>query len=449
MHGCQSVSKGEVIVAAATQPRSVEFFFGPRGPNFIYGRAGRDKGRSMDSGFDLWLQLGLSAALLLAAAVAVAAKRRWSNENVRLRETVEAAASVRLMALALLGQGKLDAAWQKFQEAPSPDALLDDFLALAGAFEKAGQAKKAMAVLRVVQERKPGYKDVDSRMTRARQRAVLARAAEAKPLTPERPKFGAFEAEKEIGRGAVGTVYLGRDPVIGREVAIKTLPLDQEFASVEARAHLFDEVRAAGALSHPNIITLYDAGEAQGVAYIAMELLQGGTLAAHVAPGKLLPAEEAVEIVARAAEALGHAHREGVVHRDVRPGNIMVQSETGLVKVTDFGIAHLTSTAKSRAGDAPALSPYLSPEQRSGETVDGRSDLYSLGVTLSQVLTGKLPTDMADLRAEVPAGLGAVVARAVAADPAERFQTGEEFSGALRGALQAGAVPAGAVDIQL
>ncbi len=405
MHGCQSVSKGEVIVAAATQPRSVEFFFGPRGPNFIYGRAGRDKGRSMDSGFDLWLQLGLSAALLLAAAVAVAAKRRWSNENVRLRETVEAAASVRLMALALLGQGKLDAAWQKFQEAPSPDALLDDFLALAGAFEKAGQAKKAMAVLRVVQERKPGYKDVDSRMTRARQRAVLARAAEAKPLTPERPKFGAFEAEKEIGRGAVGTVYLGRDPVIGREVAIKTLPLDQEFASVEARAHLFDEVRAAGALSHPNIITLYDAGEAQGVAYIAMELLQGGTLAAHVAPGKLLPAEEAVEIVARAAE--------------------------------------------SRAGDAPALSPYLSPEQRSGETVDGRSDLYSLGVTLSQVLTGKLPTDMADLRAEVPAGLGAVVARAVAADPAERFQTGEEFSGALRGALQAGAVPAGAVDIQL
>ena len=402
----------------------------------------------MDFSFNFWLQLGLSSALLLAAAIAVAAKRRWSKENVRLRETVEAADSIRLMALAMLAQGKLDAAWQKFQESPAIDSLLDDVLALAAAFEKAGQPKKAMAVLHVVQERKPGYKDIDERMARVRASVVLARAATAKPEpAPARPKYGAFEAEKEIGRGAIGAVYLGRDPLIGREVAIKTLPLDQEFASAEAKARLFAQVRAAGALSHPNIVTLYDAGEAQGVAYIAMELLKGGTLAAHVAPGQLLPTEEAAEIVARAAEALGHAHREGVVHYDVRPANIMVQAETGLVKVTDFGIARLT--ANSRASGAAGTSPYLAPEQRSGETVDGRSDLYSLGVTLSQVLTGKLPNEMSDIRAEVPGGLGEVVARAVAADPAERFQTGEEFSGALRGALHAGVMRDGTVDFHL
>jgi len=404
----------------------------------------------MDFNFDFWLQLGLSAALLLAAAVAVASKRRWSKQNVLLRDEVEAAQSIRLMALALQGQGKLDAAWAKFQESPATESLLDDFLSLASAFDKAGQPKKAMAVLHVVQDRKPGYKDVENRMAHARSKVVLARAAQAKPdvtAQPARPKYGAFEAEREIGRGAIGAVYLGRDPVIGREVAIKTLPLDQEFASAEAKARLFADVRAAGALSHPNIVTLYDAGEAQGVAYIAMELLKGGTLAAHVAPGQLLPTEEAAEIVARAAEALGYAHREGVVHYDVRPENIMVQAETGLVKITDFGIARLT--AKSRAGAAPAASPYLSPEQRSGETVDGRSDLYALGVTLGQVLSGKLPNEMSDIRAEVPAGLGAVVARAVAADPAERFQTGEEFSGALRGALHADATRDGTVDIEL
>jgi serine/threonine-protein kinase len=345
------------------------------------------------------------------------------------------------MALAFQGQGKLDAAWQKFQALPASATLLDDLLALAGAFEKANKPKKAIEVLRVVQERHPGYRDVDARMAQARSRAVLARAAEAKPEAPSGPKFGAFVAEREIGRGAVGAVYLGRDPVIGREVAIKTLPLDGEFASPESKARLFDEVRAAGALSHPNIVTLYDVGEAQGVAYVAMEYLKGGTLAAHLAPERLLPAAEAAEIAARAAEALGHAHREGVLHRDVRPGNIMVQPETGLVKVTDFGLGRLAE--KGRGTE----SPYLAPEQRAGGVVDGRSDLYALGVTLCQLLTGRPPAELADAAAEMPEGFGAVVLRAVAVNPGDRFQTGDEFAAALRAAALASA--AQTVDIEL
>lgn len=397
----------------------------------------------MESGFDKWLLLGLSCALLVAAVISLALKRRASRHNARLREEIDAAHSIRLMALALQSQGKLDAAWAKFQESPATDSLLDDFLGLAAAFDKAGQPKKALAVLQVVQERRPGDAEVERRMAQARSHAVAARAAQAKPEPAAGPRYGAFVAEREIGRGAVGVVYFGRDPVIGREVAIKTLPLEQEFASAEARARLFDEVRAAGALSHPNIVTLYDVGEAQGAAYIAMEYLAGGTLAAHVAPERRLPAEEAAEFVARAAEALGHAHREGVVHYDVRPGNIMVQSETGLVKVTDFGLARIT--AKARGADAP----HVAPEQRAGGLVDGRADLYALGVTLCQLLTGKLPAELGDPAADVPAALGPVVARAVAQNPNDRFQTGDEFAAALRAAIATGAAQSATVDFEL
>ena len=406
----------------------------------------------MNSGFDIWLQLGLLAALLLAAAVVFVAKRRVSKVNVRMRDAAQAAESIRLMALAYQGQGKLDAALQKFLELPPADVQVDELFNLALAFEKAKQPKKAEALLRQVQERKPGHRNVDRKLTQVREQAILAKVAAAKPAAPAKPRFGAFEVEREIGRGAVGVVYLGRDPVIGREVAIKTLPLEQEFASADqadAKAHLFAEVRAAGGLSHPNIVTIYDAGEERGVCYIVMELLKGGDLARFAAPGNLLPAGQAASIVARAAEALGYAHREGVVHYDVRPGNIMVDMEADTVKLTDFGIARLVARSKSGSAAALGSTAYLSPEQKSGGPVDGRSDLYSLGATLCQLLSGKLPAEVRQFDAEMPAGFGSVVARAVAENPNERFQTGEELSGALHAALGAGAAQADAVDIQL
>jgi len=369
-----------------------------------------------------------------------------------MRDAAQAAESIRLMALAYQGQGKLDAALQKFLELPPADVQVDDLFNLALAFEKAKQPKKAEALLRRVQERKPGHRKVDRKLTQVREQAILAKVAAAKPAAPAKPRFGAFEVEREIGRGAVGVVYLGRDPVIGREVAIKTLPLEQEFASADqadAKARLFAEVRAAGGLSHPNIVTIYDAGEERGVCYIAMELVKGGDLARFAAPGNLLPAGQAASIVARAAEALGYAHREGVVHYDVRPGNIMVDMETDTVKVTDFGIARLVAPSKSGSAAAPGSTAYLSPEQKSGGPVDGRSDLYSLGATLCQLLSGKLPAEVRQFDAEMPAGFGTVVARAVTENPNERFQTGEELSGALHAALGAGAAQADAVDIQL
>ena len=382
----------------------------------------------MNSGYDdLWLQLGLAAVLLLAGAVAFVAKGRVSKQNERMRDAAQAAESTRLMALAYQGQGKLDAALQNFLALPPSDALTEDLYNLALAFEKAKQLKKAETVFLQVQERKPGHRNVDRKLAQVseqlRQQLILAKVAAAKP------RFGAFEVEGELGKGAVGVVYLGRDPVIGREVAIKTLPLAQPSEAAEqaeAKARLLAGVRAAGGLSHPNIVTIYDTGEERGQCYIVMELVKGGDLARFAAPGNLLPAETVVSIVARTADALGYAHRQGVVHHDVRAGNILYHAAADTVKLTDFGIR----AAGPAAGDSHA-------------------DLLALGATLCQLLSGKPPAEVRDFGAEIPAGIGPVVARAVAANPGERFQTGEEFSGALYAALEAGATRSAAVDIQL
>lgn len=419
--------QGEVIVGAATQTRSVEFFFGASLPYERYGRAAHDERRSMNSGFDMWLQLGLSAVLLFAGLVALVAKRRVSKANLKMRDAAQATDSIRLMALAQQGQGKLDAALQSFLELPHTDGVVDDLFNLALEFEKAKQPKKAEAVLRQVQERKPGFRNVDRKLAQIREKVILAKVAAAKPAAPAKARFGAFEVEGELGKGAVGVVYLGQDPVIGREVAIKTLPLGPDSGVAEAaaaKARLFAGVRAAGGLSHPNIITIYDTGEERGAIYIAMELVKGGGLARFTAPGNLLPAETVVSIIARAADALGYAHQEGVVHLDVRAGNILYHAATDTVKLSDFGIG------QAAGGDR-------------------RSDLLALGATLCQLLSGKSPDDVRDFEAEMPAGLGAVVARAVAANPDDRFQTGEEFSAALYAAHEAGMAQSAAVDIQL
>jgi len=224
----------------------------------------------------------------------------------------------------------------------------------------------------------------------------------------------------------------------------------------EVKERFFREAQTAGRLSHPNIVTIYDAGEEHDFCYIAMELLRGDSLARFTKPGALLPAEKTVSIIARAADALGYAHREGVVHRDVKPANLMYDPEGDTLKVTDFGIARLTASSKTKTGMVLGTPSYMSPEQLGGKRIDGRSDLFSLAVTLYQMLSGRLPFDgesMAQLMfrianeppadiatvATVPAGIAQFLSRALAKNPDERFQTGEHFGGELRSALGAAA----------
>lgn len=252
-------------------------------------------------------------------------------------------------------------------------------------------------------------------------------------------KIGRYEIRGELGRGAMGIVYRAYDPNIGREVALKTIHLDLQDA--EAVERFRREAKTAGILSHPNIVTIYDAGEDNGLFYIAMELVEGETLQEIMARG-LLPVEQVISIVEQVAAALDYAHARKVVHRDIKPANIMLTE--GQVKVTDFGLAKVTSSMAT-ATKVVGTPSYMSPEQITSGTLDGRSDIFSLGAMVYEMLTGvrpfqgdNIPVVMFKVMREEPAppvvvnpaihrGLSYIVVKALAKEPARRYQNCREL----------------------
>jgi eukaryotic-like serine/threonine-protein kinase len=205
--------------------------------------------------------------------------------------------------------------------------------------------------------------------------------------------LGRYKVLKELGRGAMGVVYLGKDPTIQRFVAIKTMRLDEiddEEKLKDFKARFFREAESTGRLSHPNIVTIYDAGEEQNLGFIAMELLEGTPLKQYARKPNLLPPKDLLLMLATVADALDYAHQQGVVHRDIKPANIMITKDR-TVKVMDFGIAKMASSSKTQADIVLGTPAYMSPEQIAGKKVDGRSDIFSLGVVMFELLTGQPP----------------------------------------------------------
>ncbi|HKE38855.1 MAG TPA: serine/threonine-protein kinase [Casimicrobiaceae bacterium] len=271
----------------------------------------------------------------------------------------------------------------------------------------------------------------------------------------ELKSLGKYEIRREIGRGAMGVVYEGFDPMIKRTVAIKTVRGDrlagEESSAVIARFRR--EAQAAGRLSHPNIVSIYDFGEENGVWYIAMEFIKGRELKDYFDRDERFTLPDTARIMSQILDALGASHSQGVVHRDVKPANIFVLPD-GNVKVADFGIAHIETSSMTQVGTVLGTPSYMSPEQIMGLPVDGRSDLFSAGVIFYQFLTGERPfagsatTTMqkvlkedplppSTLNVQAPAGMDAIVRKALAKRPDERFQTAAEFAAAIRGATQA------------
>ena len=262
--------------------------------------------------------------------------------------------------------------------------------------------------------RRPRRRPVDKEEKEATVREALnnsdrATPSVARPASPQvvRPgtpsALGRYHVVKELGRGAMGVVYLGKDPTIQRFVAIKTMRLDEidrEEDLKEFRDRFFREAESTGRLSHPNIVTVYDAGEQDGLAYIAMEYLEGTLLNCYCQKSTILPAKQSLQIVATVAEALDYAHSQGVVHRDVKPANIMILKQR-LVKVMDFGIAKMASASKTQTRMILGTPRYMSPEQATGKDVDGRSDVFSLGVVLFELLSGERPFDAENMAALV------------------------------------------------
>jgi serine/threonine protein kinase len=269
------------------------------------------------------------------------------------------------------------------------------------------------------------------------------------PLTA----LGRYRIDRELGRGAMGVVYLARDPKINRTLAIKAIALAAEFGGLElagARERFFREAEMAGRLNHPNIVVIYDAGEDQGLAYIVMEYLRGHHLSDHTLPGKMLSTGMVLDIGARVADALHFAHRQNVIHRDIKPANIMFDADSNALKITDFGIARLTDGGSTKTGIVLGTPSFMAPEQLEGRQLDGRADLFALGVSLYQLTCGQLPfradsmtalmykiandphTPIATIRPDLPRAVDKVINRALAKRPEERFQTGAEMATALR-----------------
>ena len=418
----------------------------------------------------VWMPLMVPATLLLLGHLALVSKRFIVTERAKLRSDENSAESSRMLGLAYQGQGNLDMAWDKFRQVPMSDTVLDNLYNLALDFERKRQFNKAESVFHRMHEFKPQFRDLAQRLSRAKQLSETVMLGGASGGTNagilgaggtvEKPMLGRYQIEKELGKGAMGVVYLGKDPKIGRVVAIKTMALADEFEPdelAEVKERFFREAETAGRLSHPHIVTIYDAGEEHDLCYIAMELLKGGDLVPFTKPGNLLPQDKVISIVARVAEALGYAHRQGVVHRDVKPANVMYYPDTDSVKVTDFGIARLTDSSKTKTGMVLGTPSYMSPEQLAGQKIEGRSDLFSLAVSLYQLVCGRLPfegesmaqlmfkisseapADILSINPAVPPALVTFLARALAKDPNQRFQTGEEFAQALRAAGEPGA----------
>ncbi|MGH9316550.1 MAG: protein kinase domain-containing protein [Thermoanaerobaculia bacterium] len=268
-------------------------------------------------------------------------------------------------------------------------------------------------------------------------------------------RLGRYEVLSELGKGAMGVVYLAKDPAIGRLVAIKTIRAssvgDDDAESREFRERFVREAQTAGILSHPNIVTIHDIGEdvSKQTSFIAMEYIEGKNLKMLLADKAQLSYDQIADMIAQVAEAIDYAHRKGIIHRDVKPANIIITTD-GKVKITDFGIAKVASSNLTTSGQFLGTPNYMSPEQVSGAPVDGRSDIFSLGVVLYELLTRRKPflgenltaisykivhedfTPPAELSSDVPADFNPIVARAMAKDPWNRYQRGKDLALALR-----------------
>ena len=281
---------------------------------------------------------------------------------------------------------------------------------------------------------------------------------EAAPPPPGTTPSGLqdYELGAEIGRGAMAVVYKATQRSTGRQVAIKRLALSREFSAedlADVRSRFMREARAAGALEHSDILQVVDAGQDGNDAWIALEYVLGRDLSLFTRPAQLLPVREVVQIGARLARALAYAHSQGVIHRDIKPANVMLDRVNGSLKLMDFGIARVGDGSRTRTGLVLGTPSFMSPEQLAGLTVDGRSDLYSLGVLLYQLLSGTLPhhsesmarlmqqiatepaPDVRSRRPELPESLALVLALALEKRPELRYGSGEQMARDLEAVL--------------
>jgi len=457
----------------------------------------------------IWFKVFYPALALLVPLGSTVVLRLTASE----RETRDAAAekieSQKLLALSFQEKGMLDMALATFNKLPFSQDMKHVYLNLALDYENRGQRDKAFLVYKKLFDSDPGFENVAARMERLNQTGIGA-SQQLQPPSPARPhrpgeetemstpsvghrsiptptmmasvefnpgatpsgslpsavpvptstpggpitvgaRFARYEVEKHLGRGGMGDVFLVRDTVINRKAALKTIRADAGLDAkhiIEMRQRFYREAQTAGRLAHPNIVTVYDVGEELGMSYIVMEFVEGSTLT-QMMNKQRLSVPQIKHVVFHAAVGLDYAHQNGVFHRDVKPDNIMV-TRTDAVKVMDFGIARIADSDLTKTGSVMGTPSYMSPEQFSGKKIDSRSDIFSLGVILYELLTGKKPFHgdtmhslmFSILQAEPPqpstidtkisAVWDEIVRKALAKAPEGRYATAMEFALAVR-----------------
>jgi serine/threonine-protein kinase len=419
-----------------------------------------------------WLPMGCVMGLLVFGH-AIVALWQYQRQNQWLWQQ-RANQSAVALARQLCREARYDDAQEALRETDTSQEVLGILYDIGAQQERKRQFDAAILTYRALVQRKRSFRDVLERLqsledmqqpvqsvslphTSLQQRQPdIAKTLVLENSKVNKPVLGRYEIERELGRGAMGVVYLGLDPKITRRVAIKTLSYDH-FAPdqlTDVKARFFREAEAAGRLSHPNIVTIFDVGEEHDLAFIAMDFIDGRPLSDFCQPGQLLEPVQVYRYIADVAEALDYAHQHDVVHRDIKPSNMLFNTQADKVTVTDFGIAHITDESRTRTGDILGSPLYMSPEQLKGQAVDCTTDIYSLGVTFYQLLSGVLPftgDNLASLtyniihkdfksvrkcRKDLPSSATRIINKAMQKDPAKRFANAKEMAEAIRKSLQ-------------
>ena len=416
--------------------------------------------------YQLWIPLMVPIVALIAGYLWVTVRELFSRHFQSLVKDLSNANY--LLAQNYQTQGDLDRALERYRRCTLDEGVMEQLYSLGLDFERKRQFNKAAALFSTISREDESFRDVFERIERNREMEHQVVIGQRSGNTTaggtmiigsnsgvQKPMLGHYQLEKELGRGSMGMVYLGVDPRINRTVAIKTMALSAEFDRDQiddVKERFFREAETAGRLNHPNIVTVYDVGDEQDLAFIAMDYLKGRELSYYCKPDNLLPVDESLSIVEQIAEALDYAHQQGVIHRDIKPANIMYDREKDVIKVTDFGIACLTDSSKTKTGTVLGSPSYMSPEQLAGKRVDGRSDLFSLGAMLYQLITGVLPFEGDSLASlmykiandnhkppgkyrDIPSCVTRIINKSLQKDVSKRFQSGNEFASAIKRCL--------------
>jgi serine/threonine-protein kinase len=414
-------------------------------------------------GLDLWFKAIYISLALITTYVVLSGKDfivRQQTLGLTSKESIE---TNRMLGLSLQSQGLLDLAFEKFRKCPLDDAMKDVIYNLGLDYERKRMINKAVSVYEYILEQDNTYRKLDERIPKLRKLiGPLSMAGQdgkkqdGKIVVSDdlgvKPTVGRYEIVDELGQGAMGIVYKAKDPRINRLLAIKTIRFADEFEEeklADVKGRFLREAEIAGKLSHRSVVAIYDVGEDYDLTYMAMEFLEGENLQKHCRKGNLLPLRKILYIVGETASALNYAHSNGVIHRDVKPANIMLLKD-GKIKVTDFGIAKAVSSSETKSGIILGTPNYMSPEQINGQKIDGRSDIFSLGVVFYELLTGQLPfhgktlTNLfyqitqvkhpspRSINPNVPKPCEQIIDKALTKNPDSRFQDADEFAKYLR-----------------